>query len=104
MDIIGLVLMEKGFADMMEMSLITITEKDGLSSDVCYFILENNDELYIGTLNGISILKNDFSRENKDYKFRYISKNEGIPSGELNQGAYYKDNDGFLMVWTYYQN
>jgi ligand-binding sensor domain-containing protein/class 3 adenylate cyclase len=73
-----------------------ITEKDGLTSDVCYYILENDDELYIGTLNGISILKNDFSKENKEYKFRYITKNEGIPSGELNQGAYYKDNDGFL--------
>ncbi len=73
-----------------------ITEKDGLTSDVCYYIIENDDELYIGTLNGISILTNDFSSENKELKFRYITKNEGIPSGELNQGAYYKDKNGNL--------
>ncbi len=79
---------------------IYITEKDGLTSDVSYFILENEDELYIGTLNGISILINDFNETNADYNFRYISKNEGIPSEELNQGAYFKDSKGFLWFAT----
>jgi class 3 adenylate cyclase len=73
-----------------------ITEKDGLTSDVCYYILENDNELYIGTLKGLSILTNEVYNDTKEYKFRYITKNEGIPSGELNQGAYLKDSNGHL--------
>jgi len=79
---------------------ITITEKDGLSSDVCYFVLENENELYIGTLNGISILSNNINKNTNEYKFRYISKNESIPSEELNQGAFFKDSDGSLWFGT----
>ncbi|MCW8848632.1 MAG: triple tyrosine motif-containing protein, partial [Melioribacteraceae bacterium] len=80
--------------------IITINEKDGLSSDVAYFILEYTDDLYIGTLNGISILKNNFTSELKDYQFSYISKNEGIPSSELNQNAYLEDENGYLWFGT----
>ena len=80
---------------------LTITEREGLSSDVAYFIVENDEDLYIGTTNGISILKNTFDSDKKDYKFTYISKNEGIPSSELNQGAYLKDNDGALWFGSF---
>lgn len=80
---------------------INITENDGLTSDVSYFILEKGRELFVGTLNGISILENNFSEnKSKNYKFRYISKNEGIPSGELNQGAYFEDDNGLLWFGT----
>ncbi|MDX1701171.1 MAG: two-component regulator propeller domain-containing protein, partial [Melioribacteraceae bacterium] len=79
---------------------LNITEKDGLSSDQIYFILEYDQELYIGTLNGISILNNNFDKSNDEYQFRYITKNEGIPSEELNQGAYYRDSKGFLWFGT----
>jgi ligand-binding sensor domain-containing protein/class 3 adenylate cyclase len=77
-----------------------ITEEEGLSSDQIYFILEYNDELYIGTLNGISILKNNFDKNAEEFHFRYISRNEGIPSEELNQGAYFKDSKGYLWFGT----
>ncbi len=80
---------------------INISEKDGLTSDVAYFILENDKELYIGTLDGISILTNYYNEQLSEYKFRYISKSEGIPSGELNQGAYFEDNKGFLWFGTH---
>ncbi len=62
--------------------------------------MEYTDDLYIGTLNGISILKNNFTSELKDYQFTYISKNEGIPSSELNQNAYLEDENGFLWFGT----
>lgn len=79
---------------------INITEKDGLSSDICYFVLENGDELYIGTVNGLSILKNNINEDSKNYEFRYLSKKDGLPENELNQGAYYKTSDGYLWFGT----
>ncbi|MBK7105886.1 MAG: hypothetical protein IPH62_11440 [Ignavibacteriae bacterium] len=78
----------------------TITEKDGLSSNVCYFILEDNHKLYIGTLNGLSILDNKKIKDENKIKFRYLTKNEGIPDKELNQKSYFKDKDGFLWFGT----
>jgi ligand-binding sensor domain-containing protein/class 3 adenylate cyclase len=79
---------------------VSITENEGLTSDVTYFILEEGNELYIGTLNGISILNNEISNIKDDLKFRYISQSEGIPSKELNQGAYYRDGNGSLWFGT----
>lgn len=78
----------------------TITEKEGLSANTCYFILEDNHKLYIGTINGLSILDNQkFKNENK-IKFRYLTKNEGIPNIEVNQKAFFKDRDGLLWFGT----
>jgi len=78
----------------------TITEKEGLSSNVCYFILEDNHKLYIGTINGLSILDNKKLHEKHEISFRYLTKNEGIPNKELNQKAYFKDKDGYLWFGT----
>jgi len=77
-----------------------ITEKDGLSSNICYFILEDNDNLYIGTVNGLSILNNKIYQKQNELKFKYISKSEGLPKKELNQGAFYKDSKGYLWFGT----
>ncbi|MCB9210841.1 MAG: hypothetical protein H6609_15860 [Ignavibacteriales bacterium] len=79
---------------------IILNEQDGLSSDVCYYILENYDELYIGTLNGITVIKNDLTNLKNGIQTRYISKNEGLPSQELNQGSYLKDKNGYLWFGT----
>ncbi len=79
---------------------ININEKDGLSSNVCYFILEDNDNLYIGTVNGITILDNKLYQTEQKLKFKYISQSEGLPSKELNQGAFYKDSKGNLWFGT----
>ncbi len=78
----------------------TITEKDGLTSNVCYFILENNNKLYAGTLNGLSILDNYKLENEGKIKFKYLTKSEGIKAKELNQGAYFKDKDGYLWFGT----
>lgn len=77
-----------------------ITEKDGLSSNVCYFVLEDGTNLYIGTVNGITILDNKLYQTKKELKFSYISKDEGIPSKELNMGAFFKDSKGNLWFGT----
>lgn len=79
---------------------LVISEKDGLTSDVSYFIVEEESELYIGTLNGISILLNENIENQEDLKFRYISQSEGIPSKELNQNSYFKDRNGNLWFGT----
>lgn len=81
-------------------NFLTINEELGLSSNVCYFILPHRNELYVGTINGLSILKNDIKSNNESYNFRYLSKNEGLPSKELNQGAYFKDRSGYLWFGT----
>ncbi len=81
-------------------NFLYISEEEGLSSDNCYFIKEYKDELYIGTTNGISILKNDVNENTKEFEFRYISKEDGLPSKELNQGAYFEDKDGSLWFGT----
>jgi len=81
-------------------NFINIAKTDGLTSDVCYFILEDEEELYIGTINGLTIITNKSIDENKNLNIRYISKNEGIPSKELNQGAYFKDSQGYLWFGT----
>lgn len=78
----------------------TITEKDGLTNNICYFILEDNHKLYAGTLNGISILNNSKLEKENKIKFRYLTKTEGVPAKELNQGAYFKDKSGFLWFGT----
>ncbi len=81
-------------------NFITITEKEGLSSNVCYFILEDNHKLYIGTINGLSILDNKKLQEKHKISFRYLTRKEGIPNKELNQKAYFKDKDGYLWFGT----
>jgi ligand-binding sensor domain-containing protein/class 3 adenylate cyclase len=90
----------KGICKYNGVEFVNITEKEGLTSDVAYFVIENKNELYIGTLNGISILTNNFDASNSEPQFRYLSKNEGIPSIELNQGAYFRDRDSYLWFGT----
>jgi len=79
----------------------TLTEKDGLSSNTCYYVLENNDKLYIGSVNGITILDNKIYQSEKILKFNYIGKSEGIPSKELAMGSSFKDKKGFLWFGTH---
>ncbi len=81
-------------------SFTVITEKDGLSSNICYFILEDNNKLYIGTVNGLTILDNNIYQNQNTLKFNYIGKSEGLPQKELNQGAFYKDSKGYLWFGT----
>ena len=77
-----------------------LTLKEGLSEDVCYFIMENLGYLYIGTTNGLT--KFDYINYETMGKasFKYYTRSNGLPSAELNQGAYCKDNKGFLWFGT----
>jgi len=65
------------------------TEKDGLSNNVVYGILEGkNDNLWLSTNKGIS------SFNKKTEIFKRFDESDGLQSNEFNMGAYYKDESG----------
>ena len=77
-----------------------INKNNGLSSNVCYFVLENEQFLYIGTVNGLTLLDNDKYQKLHELSLKYISKIDGLPSKELNQGSYLADSKGNLWFGT----
>jgi len=76
----------------------TITVKDGLSNNSVIAIEKDNfSNIFVATDRGLNILK--FSDSNEP-KIRQIYKQSGLASSECNQGALYKDNDGYIWVGT----
>jgi len=77
-----------------------ISSKDGLSADVCYFAIENNGKIYVGTTNGLTIF--DYLNYDKlgRLAFKYFGKSDGLPNKEFNQGAYFEDSRGNLWFGT----
>jgi len=65
------------------------SEKDGLSNNVVYGVLEgDDDDLWMSTNKGIS----SFNR--KTELFRNFDDSDGLQSNEFNTGAFYKDDSG----------
>ena len=65
------------------------SEKDGLSNNVVYGILEGEgNDLWMSTNKGVS------SFDTKTEAFRNFDESDGLQSNEFNTGAYYKDDSG----------
>lgn len=81
----------------------SITVDDGLPNRICYFIKQSVDGLYwIGTNNGlVSFDADKFYGDDpleKDRAFNTLSKEQGLISDEMTQGAVFADLDGHLWV------
>ncbi|MCB0508929.1 MAG: two-component regulator propeller domain-containing protein [Chitinophagales bacterium] len=68
------------------------TKKEGLSNNLIYGILEDqNKKLWMSTNSGINVFDPVLK------KFRKYDVNDGLQSNEFNAGAYYKTLDGKLL-------
>jgi len=74
--------------------------KDGLSHATCYSILEVGKYLFVGTGNGIDKIDYTKWEQSGADAVRIFSKDEGLPSVEINQGAAFKDSRGNLWFGT----
>lgn len=73
-------------------TFIHFTEKDGLSNNVVYGILPDEDEnLWMSTNNGLS----KFNL--KKQTFRNFNISDGLQSNEFNTGAFYKSKSGEMF-------
>lgn len=71
----------------------TYTTADGLSHDKCAVILEDDSgRLWIGTTRGINVFDGQ--------RFSVFTVRDGLPSGEVNPGAGFKDRRGRLWFGT----
>ena len=76
----------------------TITVKDGLSNNSVIAVSSDNlGNIYVATDLGLNIIK---FMSNGTTRIRQIYKQSGLASSECNQGAIYKDNDGYIWVGT----
>lgn len=68
------------------------TEKDGLSNNVIYGVLQDkNDNLWLSTNKGLSF----FNVETE--KFKNYEESDGLQSNEFNTGAYFKSSSGKMF-------
>ena len=75
----------------------TLNIDDGLSHNSILGILEDNTgKLYLTADNGLNVI--DFSENG--CRIRVLGKSDGLASNECNQGAYYKDSQGYLWFGT----
>ncbi len=89
---------ENGFLLLSENKFKSITQKDGLSSDVIRsLVFDKNGILWAGTQRGIN--KISFNSESK-IQIRNYGFNEGFKSLECNSNAAMSDNDGHLWFGT----
>lgn len=68
-----------------------IAEADGLPSHMVYGFIDNGDKVWISTTKGIA------SIDKKTFKITSYNPNHGWQAPEFSEGAYYKDNKGFLF-------
>jgi len=69
------------------------TEKEGLSNNVIYGIIEDDhDYLWMTTNKGLSA----FNKKTK--KFKNYEESDGLQSNEFNTGAYYKNSLGEIFI------
>ncbi|MCL4816398.1 MAG: SpoIIE family protein phosphatase [Flavobacteriales bacterium] len=84
--------------DTQSKSVVSFYEKDGMSSDMIFSVIEDNeDNLWLTSGNGLI----KFSPRNlgKDENlFKNYLPVDGIQDKEFNQGAYYKCNDGEILI------
>lgn len=75
----------------------TLSIDDGLSHNSILGILQDDEgKLYLTADNGLNVV--DFSVN--PYQIRVIGKSDGLASNECNQGAYFKDSQGYLWFGT----
>ncbi len=76
----------------------TINVKKGLSNNtVVAIVSDNNGNIYAGTDKGLNIIK---YLENGKSKVRQLYEQSGLANSECNQGALYKDKQGYIWVGT----
>ena len=79
------------------------TTKDGLCNDAIFCMTkDNNNNMWIGTGNGISCFmppQNPFDYTSK-FRFRNYDKSDGLPGNVMNFFAAYKDTDGCIYFGT----
>ena len=68
------------------------TAQKGLSNDYCYFIIADKEFVYVGTNKGL----NRFDGK----QFKVYSSRDGLPASETNQGAVFRDREGYLWIGT----
>lgn len=76
------------------------SKKDGLSGNNCYSIIENRGAIYVGTVSGLTKINYEPMEDGKEPEFKVYKKDDGLPSVEFNDGAIYKDRNGFLWMGT----
>ncbi|MEJ2053765.1 MAG: two-component regulator propeller domain-containing protein [Calditrichaceae bacterium] len=75
----------------------TLSINNGLSHNSILGILEDEQgKLYLTADNGLNIV--EFSEST--FNIRKMGKSDGLASNECNQGAYYKDSQGYLWFGT----
>lgn len=74
------------------------TERNGLLSSFVYGSVNNNDELWVSTNNGLSKGKLVFNKGAVFPEINFINYtvSEGLPENEFNTGAFYKGESGNL--------
>src|SRR5690606_8342206 len=76
-------------------SINHITSTDGLSGNIVYAILpDNNGRLWISTDRGLSVIIHDNNSEN--FVIRTFHTTDGLPIREFNRRAAFKSHDGHL--------
>lgn len=78
-----------------------IDENSGLSSSTAYFAYpDDKGNLWIGTNRGVDKLNLYLYQKNGETLIKNYGIDEGFIGVEVNQGAYFKDNDGKLWFGT----
>jgi ligand-binding sensor domain-containing protein/class 3 adenylate cyclase/predicted metal-dependent HD superfamily phosphohydrolase len=78
--------------DIKNENFTVFTEKDGLSNNVIYGVLpDNNANLWLSTNKGISFFNT------KTNEFKVFDVTDGLQSNEFNNGAFYKCVDGQMF-------
>ncbi|MCG3167463.1 MAG: hypothetical protein POELPBGB_03255 [Bacteroidia bacterium] len=89
---------ENGFLVFSENKFTSLSQKDGLSSDIVRsLVFDNNETLWAGTQRGIN--KISFDAENK-IRVRSYGFSEGFKSLECNANSVLYDNEGHLWFGT----
>lgn len=82
-----------------------ITQEKGLPDNVCYFIHQSRDGLFwIGTTEGVIRFDAEeyfnSTEQERNQAFEILNTEQGLIANELNLGAVYEDQEGFLWFGT----
>lgn len=81
-------------------SFMNFSIREGMPSNSCYFIVEHNNYLYIGSTQGITRFEfMSYEEKGRDAFKTYTSK-DGLASIEMNSGAVYKDRNYNIYFGT----
>ncbi len=66
--------------------------RKGLANNYCYFVIPDRDFVYVGTNKGLSRFDGR--------QFKIYTARDGLPASEMNQGAAFRDRDGYFWFGT----